>query len=334
MKINLVARILKKIAPRIGAKVILEPKWGKVGQIAFKSGRNRYFRYSTLDLNRMGASDISRDKDYTKFFMNRMGYPVIPGKAFCSKKWAALIGSREGIAAAYRYAKQIGWPVIVKPNSSSQGRCVAKVQTRREFEAAFKAVSRIDQMVLVERYVEGRDYRIVVLDNCVISAYERIPLSVVGDGKASIRGLLARKQRRFKQIGRDTVIKINDPRIKAKLLRLGLSFSSRLQKGRKIFLLDNANLSGGGDSVDVTGKMNNGFKTLAIQLTRKMGLRLCGVDLITQDDIFASPDQTVHWIIEINSAPGLDHYASIGKKQNQIVEDLYLKVLKAMDAEV
>ncbi len=334
MKENLVARILKKIASRIGATVLLEPIWGKVGQITFKSGRRRYFRYSTLDINRTGASDIARDKDYAKFFMSQMGYPVIQGKAFCSEEWAAIIGSKNSAAATYRYAKKLGWPVIIKPNGSSQGRGVAKVETRREFEMAWRAASKIDHMILVERFIEGRDYRIVVLDNRVISAYERIPLSVEGDGKTSVRDLLARKQRRFKEIGRDTVLNFKDPRIVAKLSRLGLSFASKPERGRTIFLLDNANLSGGGDSVDVTAVINDGFKNLAIRLTKDMGLRFCGVDVITKSDIRHSPIKNKYWVIEINSAPGLDHYATIGGGQKRIVEDLYTQVLKAMDADM
>lgn len=333
MKEKLVARILTKIAPKIGAKITLEPVWGIVGQIAFRSGRKRYFRYSTLDLNRMGASEIARDKDYAKFFMKKMGYPVIQGKAFCSEKWAEAIGSRQSMSAAYSYARRLGWPIIVKPNGSSQGRSVAKVETRREFEAAFRAASRTDKMVLVERYVQGRDYRIVVLDGRVISAYERIPLSVTGNGESTIRELLESKQRQFEKTGRDTIIKIGDPRIGRKLSRLGMSLNSRLRAGEKIFLLDNANLSGGGDSVDVTGVISEGFKDLAIQLTKDMGLRLCGVDLLTKTEILEDPKPGKHWIIEINSAPGLDHYASIGEEQQKVVEDLYLQVLKAMDTD-
>lgn len=331
MKENLVARTLKKIAPRIGAKVIMEPEWGIVGQIIFKSGRKRYFRYSTLDLNRMGASDIARDKDYAKFFMKRMSYPVITGKAFCTEKWAAQINSRESMAAAYAYARKLGWPVIVKPNSKSQGRCVFKVHTRREFEIAFKAASKLDTMILVETFITGRDYRLVVLDGRVISAYERIPLSVMGDGKTTIRGLLKRKQRIFKQIGRDTVLKFDDRRIADKLSRHGLSFDSRLEKGQLIYLLDNANLSSGGDSKDVTEIVHPDFQKLAVNVTRDMGLRLCGVDLMIYGDISYPSCKGEYWIIEINSAPGLDHYATIGKAQQKIVEDLYLEVLKAMD---
>jgi len=333
MKENLVARTLKKIAPRIGARVILEPKWGKVGQIIFESGRKRYFRYSTLDLNRMGASDIARDKDYAKFFMKRMGYPVITGKAFCTEKWAAQIHSHESIAAAYRYARKLGWPVIVKPNSKSQGRCVFKAQTRRAFETAFKAASKMDTMILVETFVTGHDYRLVVLDGRVISAYERIPLSVTGDGRTSIRGLLHKKQRIFKRTGRDTVLKLDDRRIADKLSRQGLSFYSRPSKGQLVYLLDNANLSSGGDSKDVTEVVHPDFQKLAVNVTKDMGLRLCGVDLMIAGDISQAPRKGEYWIIEINSAPGLDHYATIGKAQQKIVEDLYLEVLKAMDTD-
>ena len=294
MKENLVARTLKKIAPKIGAKIILEPKWGKVGQIRFESGRRRYFRYSTLDLNHMGASDIARDKDYAKFFMKKMGYPIIRGRAFCSEKWAKQIRSKESMDAAYKYAKKLGWPVIVKPNSLSQGRCVFKVQTRREFETAFNVVSKKDSMILVETFVIGHDYRLVVLDNQVISAYERIPLSVVGNGKLSIIRLLKEKQCIFKKTKRDTVLDLDDRRIKDKLARQKLTFESILEKGKVVYLLDNANLSSGGDSLDVTGIVHPDYCRLATKVTRDMGLRLCGVDIMVDGDISKSPCKNKH----------------------------------------
>ncbi|MDE2188684.1 MAG: cyanophycin synthetase [Patescibacteria group bacterium] len=334
MKINPIAKTLRKVAPRIGAKVIMEPKWGKVGQIVFKSGRKRYFRYATLDLNHIGSSDIARDKDYAKFFMDRMGYPTIRGKAFCSEKWASQIDSSESTAAAYRFCKKLGWPVVVKPNSKSQGRCVFVVRTRREFENAFREVSKIDSMILVEQLVSGHDYRVVVLDGRVVSAYERIPLSVVGDGRTSILNLLKHKQKMFKHTGRDTVLKLDDRRIVHKLRRQHLSFSSCPSDGQVVYLLDNANLSTGGDSKDVTNTIHPAFQKLAVDVTRDMGLRLCGVDLMVDGDITSAPKKGAYWIIEINSAPGFDHYASSGKTQMRIIEDLHLEVLKAMDTDV
>ena len=123
-------------------------------------------------------------------------------------------------------------------------------------------------------------------------------------------------------------IKIDDPRITIKLKHQGLGFQSVPAKGQRVYLLDNANLSTGGDSVDVTENVHPAFKRLAVKLTRDMGLRLCGVDLMIQGDISQKP--TIYWVLEINSAPGLDHYAKIGRAQEKVVENLYLQVLKHM----
>lgn len=325
----LLGQVLQKIAHKIGATVVMEPEWNIVGQIIFKSGRKRYFRYSSLDINRLGSSDIAKDKGFSTFFMKSMGYKVIPGKTFYSADWAKAIHSRENIDAGYLYAQKLGFPVIVKPNSGSQGTGVALVYNKSQFYRAMKFIFKRDRVALVQKLVQGRDYRVVVLDNDVISAYERIPLNVVADGVSTIDCLLQKKQKQFVASGRDTKIKMDDPRISEKLARQGLSLLSVPKKGERIYLLDNANLSTGGDSVDVTKKIHPGFRKLAIKLTKDMGLRLCGVDLMVSGDITNKPE--TYWILEINAAPGLDHYAQMGRAQEKVVEALYLKVLKSME---
>ena len=327
----LLGHVLQKIAPRIGATVIIEPRWKIVGQIIYKSGRKRYFRYSSLDLNPLGASEIAKDKDYANFFMKRMGYPVIPGsKTFYSNEWAkAIQKTGRDIEAAYRYAKKLGFPVIVKPNSGSQGVGVALVNNKQEFYRAIRAVFKRDRIALIQKLVKGKDYRVVVLDDRVISVYERIPLNVVGNGVSNIAQLLRIKQHCFITSSRDTRIKLDDPRIMEKLKRQGLNLRSIPAKGESIYLLDNANLSTGGDSIDVTNTANPAFKQIAIQVSKDMGLRLCGVDLMIAGDITEKPG--AYWILEINSAPGLNHYAQTGRAQEKIVEDLYLEVLKGME---
>jgi D-alanine-D-alanine ligase-like ATP-grasp enzyme len=327
----ILGKTLCKIAPRIGASILMEPEWGIVGQITFKSGHRSYIRYNTLDVNPMGASEIARDKDHSNFFMKSMGYPIIPSsKTFYSRDWGAAIGaSRRNIDAAYRHAQHLGFPVIVKPNSGSQGVDVSLVHTKQEFYRAVRTIFKRDRIVLVQQVVRGKDYRLVVLDKKVISAYERIPLNVTGNGKSTIRRLLEIKQKQFVASSRDTRIKMDDPRIEMKLKHQGLHLQSIPADGEKIYLLDNANLSTGGDSVDVTEKVHSSFNRLAVKLTRDMGLRLCGVDLMIEGDISQKPN--IYWVLEINSAPGLDHYAKIGKAQEQIVEDLYLEVLKHIE---
>ena len=327
----LLGQVFQKVAPRIGAKVLIEPEWGIVGQITFKNGQRRYFRYSSLDLNPLGASEIAKDKDFANFFMTEMGYPTIPGRTFFSDDWARSIHSRRNIDAAYRYARELGFPVIVKPNSGSQGVGVTLVYNKRQFYRAMGFIFKRDRVALVQRLVQGRDYRVVVLDDRVISAYERIPLNVIGDGHSTIRRLLNEKQRRFIASSRDTAIKPKDPRMAEKLERQGLSFRSIPKKGERVYLLDNANLSAGGDSVDVTNQIHPDFQTIAMNLTRDMGLRLCGVDLMIDGNISQEP-ATYH-ILEINAAPGLDHYAKTGRQQKKIVEDLYLQILRSLETD-
>ncbi|MDZ4227312.1 MAG: cyanophycin synthetase, partial [Patescibacteria group bacterium] len=92
-------RLLKRLAPKIGASVLIEPEWGVAGRIRFRNGRYSYFRYNTLDLNPVGASDVAKDKDYAAFFMRALGYPAVRGKAFFSDDWCETIGSERDAEA-------------------------------------------------------------------------------------------------------------------------------------------------------------------------------------------------------------------------------------------
>jgi D-alanine-D-alanine ligase-like ATP-grasp enzyme len=331
----LLGLLLEKLAPRIGARVVMEPEWNIVGQIIFKKGKKRYFRYSALDINSMGSAQLAKDKDYANYFMKRMGYPVVEGKTFYSDDWAHKIHSNRTIDAAYKYAHKISRgfskPVIVKPNNGQQGRGVALAHTKPEFYRALKTIFKNDPVALVQEYVKGRDYRIVVLDDEVFAAYERIPLSVIGDGRSAIAQLLSKKQKEFKGSSRDIHIEPADPRIREKLKRQGFTLNSIPAKNAQVFLLDNANMSSGGEAVDVTRKIHSDFKKIAVQLTKDMGLRLCGVDLMVEGDVTKKSSQ--YHVLEINAAPGLDHYSKVGNTQRKAVESLYLKALKLMEKE-
>jgi D-alanine-D-alanine ligase-like ATP-grasp enzyme len=321
--------LLQKLAPKIGAKIVIEPKWGIVGQIIFKNGRKSYFRYNCLDLNTLGSSEIATDKNYADFFMKKMGYPTIPGEAFFSSDWCRVIGSDRNIEAAYHYAQKIGFPLMVKPNSGSQGFNVIKVNNKAEFYRALRQIFKHDRIALVQKIVKGKDYRIVVLDNKIISAYERSPFNIIGDGYLSVGKLIKEKLTQFESLNRPASITSADWRLWQNLRLAGLNLKSILPLGKKLFLLDNANLSTGGESRDVTKTVHPAFKKLVINLTRDMGLRLCGVDLMIKGDISETPKK--YWVIEINAAPGLDHYVKTGAAQEKIVEDLYLEILKALE---
>lgn len=330
MRRPFVTSLMIRLAKKAGVKIFVEPKYGYVGQLSFKNGLKRYFKTTNFDLNTLGASEIARDKDYANFFLSKMGYKVIPGQAFCTERWARAIGSKQTPAKAFSYALKIGMPVFIKPNSLSQGAEATVVYNRKDFFQSVKAISEHDKLFLVQKVMRGKDYRVVVLDNKIISAYERLPLTVIGDGKRNVKQLLEQKQRTFEKTGRDTVIKL-DYRMLNRLKRAGLSLRSVLAKGTKFELLANRNLSSGGDALDVTSKMHPSFRRLAIKITKDMGLRFCGVDLMIGQDISRKLGQDNDYIvIEVNSAPGVDNYAKIGQKQKEIVDRMYLEIIRAM----
>lgn len=330
-KLPYLTGLLVKLAPKLGAKVVVEPEWGYTAQIKYKNGVTRSIRYLSLDLNHIGSSGISKDKAFAKFFLKNLGYKVAPGVTIFEKKWAKAIKSRRDISVAPKQAKKLGYPVIVKPNSKSQGVKVSLAYNSGELKNALKEVFQSDNVALVEKYMPGHDYRVVVLDKDVISAYERMALSVTGDGKSSIKKLLENKQKEFIKSERDTRINFKDRRINNKLKNQKLTWRSVLLKGKKVYLLDNANLSTGGDSQDFTNSMHASWKRKAVDITKNMGLRICGVDImITSGDITMDPKKCDYFIIEINAAPGLDHYVTTGDKQRKIVENMYFKILKAL----
>lgn len=292
-----------------------------------------YFRGSNFDLNGMGSMAIAVDKGHAAYFLAKSGYNVILGKTFFSPEFARDIKSQDSHEAAYRYAKEvIGFPVVVKPNSFTQGKLVCVAHDKRTFMQAARSISKIDRVFLVQRLVVGHDYRVVVLDGDVISAYERLPLTVVGDGISTINELLDQKQKEYQARGRDTTIKKADFRIDHKLKRYQLSRSSILPAGESFALLDNRNLSTGGNAIDVTNEIDPSYRDLSSRIVKDMGLRYCGLDLMIDQAIRMPIDPEVnnYRVIEINAAPGIDHYVESGEEQERIVREMYRKILRKL----
>ena len=208
----------------------MEPEYGFVGQITFKSGKKVLFRDRNFNINPLASSEIARDKSYADFFLRLYGYNIIEGNTFFSKARNQRIEIKRTITDGFNYAMALGFPVILKPNNLSQGTLVTKVHNKREYYSAARKILERAPVMLVQRFHEGLDYRIVVLDNEIISAYQRIPLFVIGDGKSTVMELMLRKQKSFVKTGRDTEIEPSDFRIEQKLKqqRLNLELSSKV----------------------------------------------------------------------------------------------------------
>ena len=328
LKIPFVTAVIKRIAPLMAATVIVEPVYEYVGQVTFQNGRKTLFRGASFAINPQAAAEVARDKGYASFFLKTLGYPVPEGATFFSEAMNRRLTRKRGLEEGFAYAQSLGFPVIVKPNDLSQGRLVAKVFNRREFYAQARRILRETDVLKVERFYAGNDYRIVVLDDRVVAAYQRIPLRVLGDGRATIAELVAMKQQVLRAENRPVILDANDAGIRMNLRRQKLSLNSVPARGAVVPLLDSANLSSGAEARDLSKAMHDDFRRLAVRVARDMELRFCGVDIMTDDIIH--PLQG-YIIIEVNSSPSLENYARIGDEQRETVEQAYLSILKAIE---
>jgi D-alanine-D-alanine ligase-like ATP-grasp enzyme len=322
--------IFKKVATEMGATVLIEPEYELIGHITFKNGKKSVFDNTRLNINGFGSAYLARDKAFSNYFLQQFGYKVTEGKTFFNEKMCAKIPNPRNIHDGWNYVQELGLPVIVKPLNLSLGILVTKVYEKAEYYDVAEKIFNIHPGLIVERFYPGNDYRILAFNDEVLAAYQRIPLSVTGDGNSTILQLIQIKREKLIQTGEKILIDLEDFRIIKKLQQQNLTIESVIAKDSVVYLLDNANLSTGGDSVDFTDSIHPDFQQLAINITKDMGLRLAGVDILTSDITKPLVDYT---LLEVNAAPGLAHYASLGEMQTQKVEDLCYKIMQALETE-
>jgi D-alanine-D-alanine ligase-like ATP-grasp enzyme len=318
----LIIRLWERLCEERGARLV----WDEAnrhcgGIIAFADGRRQPFRARELGINLAGPSTLVNNKAATAFVLGALGYSVPEGRLF-----PATDGDPQGEALSY--ARSLGWPVIVKPNDRALGRGVSKVEVEEDFAAAWAAVRDFDADVLVQRWYAGGDHRVVVFDDDIVAAYRRSPPELVGDGTRTLAELCADHDRRLVADERSTLFDPDDPSVRRTLLHQGLTLDSVPEQGRVVALLPNANLSMGGSAVDLTERLHPEWCALCLGLRRDLGMRLCGLDLLAGD---VTGPLGPHVVLEVNRIPGMAHYARLGPVQRRRVDDVYRRLLQAIE---
>ena len=313
----------------------VEPEYGYLARVGYTDGSYRITYGNDLGLNTGTSSELAKDKVYTKKILAEMDVKVPEGEGFLLPWWADRIREKNE-AKGHALTKTtdeindyventIQYPVYIKPVAGSKGGDVFKVNDPSELQDIIDMYNEKQvRLAVVEAAIDMPDYRVVVLDGKLISAYQRVPLAVVGNGVDNTAALINDLQSKYEKDGRDTLLNPSDPRIIRYLGQKGLGLDYIPPSGETFTLASISNLSAGGTSVDVTETIDQKWVDLAAKIAKGMNLRLCGVDLACVDITDGESDYSV---LEVNSAPGLDHYAMSGEAQKQIVDDLYVRVL-------
>jgi D-alanine-D-alanine ligase-like ATP-grasp enzyme len=325
MRKQLLMPVLLNAAQKIGMQILVEPTRVMYGVILFDSGKKFYIKDVNFNLNLSASTSLAKNKAATSFFLREFGYQVPEFTMVYSDEKCARIQSNDTLQEGLNYSKRIGFPVILKPNNMSQGSFVFKVNDESEYLSFLSEIFKYCDTAQIQRFYSGNDYRIVVLGGKVLSAYQRVPFHVIGDGDSSISELIFKKQQSFIKAGRDTKLIDTDTRLAHKLLQQSLSLGSIPAPNERVVLQDISNLSAGGETIELSDKIHASFVELALLIARDMNLTLCGIDIITNDIMQQNDGQ--YTVIEVNSAPGLDNYAYEGAEQETYVESLYKEVL-------
>ena len=258
--------------------------------------KQRRIQAAETDFSSAIAESIAQDKELSKKLLQAAGVPVPMGRPVLDAEdaWVA--------------AQEIGLPVVIKPRDGNQGKGVAvNLKTREEVIEGFNNALEFRDDIMVESYLPGSDYRLLVVGDKMVAAARREPPLVVGDGTSSVRQLVdkvnADPRRGDGHATSLTKIRFDDIAL-ARLKEQGLNADSVPAKGARVVLRNNANLSTGGSATDVTDDVHPEVAARAVMAAQMVGLDVCGVDVVVESVL--KPLEEQHGgIVEVNAAPGL-----------------------------
>ena len=241
------------------------------------------------------AVDIACNKELTKKMLDMASIPVASG---------GICVNEEDLAATI---KKIGYPIVLKPLDGNHGKGASINVTNWEDAVSGLAFAKeYSKRIIVEKFITGFDYRILVIDNKLVAAAKRVPAHVVGDGTATIQELITTTNLDPRRgYGHENVLtQIDVDRDTEDLLeKLGYTLTTIPKIGEIVFLKSTANLSTGGTSVDVTDRMHQENIFLAERISRVIGLDVCGVDIMAEN-LTQPLKENGGVILEVNAAPG------------------------------
>jgi cyanophycin synthetase len=268
---------------------------GNLVQLGHAARQRRILATETDATSAVGET-IAQDKELTRSLVRLVGVPVPDGRPV------------ESAQEAWEVARELGLPVVVKPRYGSQGRGVAtNLSTRQQVIAAYEVARREGSAIVVERFIPGADFRLLVVNGHLVAAARREPASVVGDGVSSVWQLVEAANadpRRAAGHGAALTRLVLDAAALAIVAEQGFSPDGVPPHGMRVLIRRNGNLSTGGTATDVTDEVHPQVAARAVDAARMVGLDVAGIDILAHD--IARPlEEQAGAVVEVNAGPGL-----------------------------
>jgi len=259
-------------------------------------GKNQVrFRATMTEKTSSIAVDIASNKEETKRLLQEQAIPVAKG---------ITISSVDGVDEAI---SKVGYPLVFKPLDGNHGRGISiNIRNKEDAVAAYEFASKISRKVIVERFVTGYDFRVLVIDNKMVAAALRDPAHVKGDGTSTVQQLIdienTDPRRGYGHENVLTLITVDRDTLDL-LEKKGYTLDTVPAAGEKVFVKSTANLSTGGTSVDVTDHVHPQNIFICERISKIIGLDICGIDIMAEN-LTEPLTETGGVILEVNAAPG------------------------------
>ncbi|MBT8293858.1 MAG: cyanophycin synthetase [Eudoraea sp.] len=263
-------------------------------QLGYGANQKRIQATVTSETSSIGV-ELACDKEDTKYLLEQAEVEVPRGD---------IISRESRLEEACRY---VGYPLVIKPIDGNHGRGITvDINNYEDALEAFNIAKEVSRRVIVEKYITGEDYRLLVINHNFVAAAKRTPAHVIGDGKSSIAELVEEVNKDPRRgYGHEkvlTAITINDL-TKTIIADAGYTVDSVLKEGERLILKDTANLSTGGTAEDVTDIVHPANVSMAERISKIIDLDICGIDVMTSD-ISQPLSDTGGAVLEVNAGPG------------------------------
>ena len=265
-------------------------------QLGYGANQKRIQATVTSETSSIGV-ELACDKEDTKYLLEQAEVEVPRGD---------IIRRERSLEEACRY---VGYPLVIKPIDGNHGRGITvDIQNYDDALVAFRHAkdSSRSGAIIIEKFIVGEDYRLLVINNKLVAAALRSPAHVIGDGKSTVQELIDEVNKDPRRgYGHEKVLtQISVNELTQTIIKdAGYTLDSVIAEGERLILKDTANLSTGGTAEDVTDIVHPANVSMAERISKIIDLDICGIDIMTTD-ISKPLSETGGAVLEVNAGPG------------------------------